>query len=346
MGKASAAFTAYLAERRPLVEEWIAAHAWEPLPGNAPVSDLERYLYDPLARFTAGAGKRVRPVLALMGCEAVGGETERALAAGCAVELFQSAALIHDDIADGSTLRRGEPCLHVAEGLGLAVNAGDGALVQATQAILDDASLPAETRLVLLGELMDMERRTLEGQALDLGWSRDVRWDVTPENYLCMAERKTAAYSASSPLVLGAICGGGTEEQVEALRAFGLDAGLAFQIADDLLNLEGDPVAQGKDFRSDITEGKRTLIATWALRQLAPAEARELQDLLEAHTTDEDELAHAVELMESCGALEFAHAKAREATESALAHLDSVELVPDVREALVSMAHFFIERAS
>ena len=344
MSEASATFVAYLSKRRPLVERWIEEHAW--VPSGSGADDLTRYLYGPLSRFNAGAGKRVRPVLTLLGCEAVGGNPEQALAAGCAVELFQSAALIHDDIADASTTRRGEPCMHLAEGLGIAVNAGDGALVQASEALLAEESLAPEVRLALMHEMLEMQRRTLEGQALDLGWTRDGRWDLTPEDYFLMASSKTAYYSASAPLVLGATCAGASEEQIGALRSFGMDAGLAFQIADDLLNLVGDAEAQGKDFRSDITEGKRTLIATWALAQLDAPAADELRSLLAGHVTDAASLDRAIELMEGCGSLEHALQVANELVDNAVARLDSVELDGEAHEALVSMAHFFVERAS
>ena len=110
-------FPGYLKERLPLVEQALSRVAAAPLDGTScATADLSRYLYAPLAHFTSGGGKRVRPVLCLLGAEAVGAAPERALSAGIAIELFQSAALIHDDIADESELRRGEPCLYVTEG--------------------------------------------------------------------------------------------------------------------------------------------------------------------------------------------------------------------------------------
>ena len=340
----SGAFAAYLAEHLPLVDAWIRDNAWAP--GAEQASDLSAYLYAPVARFTAGAGKRVRPVLALLACEAVSGSAQTALATACSIELFQTAALIHDDIADHGETRRGEPCLHVSLGEGLAINAGDAALVEASDAILADEGLSASTKLAVLAEMVHMQRMTLEGQALDLGWVRDGRWDVGPGDYLAMAIRKTAHYTCASPLVLGAIVGGADAERQEALRSFGLDAGLAFQIADDLLNLVGDAKAQGKDFRSDITEGKRTLAAVSALATLEAQDRDELQGILAAGTSDPALLGRAVELMEKAGAIEAARAKAEALAQSAIGHLERAQLSGDAHEKLVSMAHFFIERAS
>ena len=119
-----------------------------------------------------------------------------------------------------------------------------------------------------------MTCRTVEGQALDLGWARDGRYDITPEDYLTMAIHKTAHYSGAVPLAVGAIVGGADDEIVEALRSYGLDTGLAFQIQDDLLNLVGTDEAKKKDFRSDITEGKRTLVVVHALQNAAPRTRR------------------------------------------------------------------------
>ena len=344
-GDGGAAFAAYLKQRRPQVEDFLAR--FTPRPEDSTVhaaADLARYLYEPLARFTAGGGKRTRPVLCLLGAQAVGTDPICALSTAAAIEYFQSVALIHDDIADKSELRRGEPCLHITEGVGLAINAGDLALVQVYAGLLADQSLENDTCLRILCELAYMQQRTLEGQALDLGWVRDKRWDVSVEDYLYMAQHKTAYYSAATPLACGAICAGGDDAQIEALFSFGLDAGLAFQLQDDLLNLVGDPAEQGKDFRSDITEGKRTLLAVWALEHLEGAERAELQELLSSGTTDSAELARAVELIEQAGAVEHVRSYAHELANKAKAQLDAVELDADAREVLDSMADFFVER--
>ena len=340
-----AAFAAYLAQKRPQIEDFLSR--FTPRPEDSTVhaaGDLARYLYEPLARFTAGGGKRTRPALCLLGAEAVGVDPICALSTAAAIEYFQSAALIHDDIADKSELRRGNPCLHLSDGLGIAINVGDLALVSVYAGLLADISLNNDTCARILCELTYMEQRTLEGQALDLGWVRDGRWDVSVDDYLYMASHKTAYYSAATPLACGAICGGGTDEQVEALFAFGLDAGLAFQLQDDLLNLVGDQAEQGKDYRSDITEGKRTLLAVWALAHLGDADRSELQSLLSKGTSDQTELARAVELIDQAGAVEHVRLQAHQLVERAKGHLAGVELADHASEVLESMADFFVER--
>lgn len=341
-------FMDYLRERLPLVEDALARAAARPMTDGTVSADLERYLYAPLACFTSGGGKRVRPVLALLGAEAVGGRPEDALSAGIAIELFQSAALVHDDIADESELRRGEPCLYKTEGVGLATNMGDLALTQVFEVVLADEGLDPARRLAVLSELVRMERHTLEGQALDLGWARDERWDVTCDDYVYMVTSKTAWYSAALPLYIGAIAGGAGKDDAEGLVDLGLHAGVAFQIQDDLLNLVGNAAAQGKDFRSDVTEGKRTLAVVWALEHLGEAERGELVALLESGTTDEGRLARAVELIEAGGGIahcqEVASREAIAVKERA-AELERQGLVsPKAHELLDSMADFFVQR--
>lgn len=307
-------------------------------------ADIESYLYGPLGEFAQNAGKRHRPLICMLAAQAVGGEFHSAMSAAAAIEHFQSAALIHDDIADNGQLRRGKPCMYRTEGEGIAINCGDLALSLVTGSVLDDESLNDAMKLRLLRELVDMTTRTIEGQALDLGWVRDGRFDLSVDDYLTMATLKTAYYSGATPLACGAIIGGGSEEQIEALRTFGLHTGLAFQIQDDLLNLVGKKEARNKDFRSDITEGKRTLVAVKALGD--PACHDELVDILSSSATDPAVLAHAVELFESTGALDFAREYSFELTAKAKAALEPLELDAHAKSLFMSMADFFVERLS
>ena len=343
-------FVDYLARRLPLVEQALAGSAGTPLTDAPVASDLANYLYAPLGHFTASGGKRVRPVLALLGAEAVGGRAEDALSCAVAVELFQSAALIHDDIADKSELRRGEPCLYRTAGVGLAINAGDLALTRVFEVVLDDEKLDDGRKARVLAEVVRMERHTLEGQALDLGWVRDARWNVTPDDYTYMVDSKTAWYTVASPLALGALAAGGSDETVKGLVEVGRPAGLAFQIQDDLLNLVGNAEAQGKDFRSDITEGKRTLAVVWALAHLPEEGRSELVGILESHTTDARSLERAVELIERGGGIEHCRDLARrhteEAKEAARTLAQGGHVTVEARDLLCSMADFFVERAS
>ncbi|MCI1933507.1 MAG: polyprenyl synthetase family protein [Atopobiaceae bacterium] len=337
-------FVSYLEKNRSVIDVYLQEHSPRVAEGDVQAEGLTHYLYAPLERFVTAGGKRTRPALVLLGCEAVGGKKRQALSTAAAIENFQSAALIHDDIADRSELRRGQPCVYRTEGTGVAINVGDLALTTVFSVVLDDQELPAPTKLQILSELIQMENMTLEGQALDLGWVRDERWDITPEDYLYMALHKTAYYSGSVPLATGAICGGGTQGQINALRAFGLQAGLAFQLQDDLLNLIGDAHKQGKDFRSDITEGKRTLIAVWSLSHLDTNERKELLSILQAHTGNAQQLERAVTLMEKSGSIEYVQREADRLASEAKEKLSQAEFNPAAYEVLLSMADFFVGR--
>ena len=382
-------FIDYLTSIRPRVEKELDAglpipisqrhlQEAEPAACNSIVADLNTYLYQPLRGFSATGGKRVRPALVLLATQAVHGNIEAALPVACAIEDFQSAALIHDDIADKSELRRGEPCLYRRLGTGLAINVGDAALVHTIGRICHGNAYDETTRLRLIDALISMQEHTLEGQALDLGWTQENRWDITPDEYLFMATSKTAYYSAAYPLLCGAIVGGGTAEQRSALEAFGLKAGLAFQLQDDLLNLVGNAKTQGKDFRSDITEGKRTLLVVKAIEVLlanaegnaesntkdssakdnaggnaksstpsvaaAKASYKKLISLLSSKTNDPILLEEAVELIVSTGAVDDVRAYAQTLIAEAKGYLEEAPFDTEARDTLLSMADFFVNR--
>lgn len=305
-------------------------------------SDMDRYLYEPLRLFSDNAGKRHRPLICLLACEAVGGDPKLAMPSAAAIEHFHTAALIHDDIEDSSLTRRDEPCMHISEGLGLAINAGDLALALVCGTVVDDEGLDDATKLRVLSELVAMTTRTIEGQALDIGWARDDRFDLSVDDYLVMANHKTAFYSGAIPLAVGAIIGGGTPAQVEMLREFGMAAGLAFQIQDDVLNLVGTKESTKKDFRSDLTEGKRTLVAIHALQFSVKRER--LLELLSSHTTDAAELAEIVDIMTESGSIVYANDYARDLVVSAKERLAEALPRSKALDLLLSMADFFIKR--
>jgi len=305
-------------------------------------ADMQRYLYGLLSDYTANAGKRHRPLICVLAAEAVGGDPKKAWSSAAAIEHFHTAALIHDDIMDSSLTRRGVPCLHVTEGDALAINAGDLALSLVTGSVVDDDSLSAECRLRVLKELVEMTTRTIEGQALDIGWARDDRFDLTVDDYLVMASHKTAFYSGAVPLAVGAIVGGGTAGQIAALRAFGQATGLAFQIQDDVLNLVGTREATKKDFRSDIAEGKRTLAAVHALQH--SGERERLLTILAARTEDPAMMEEAVAIMRAGGSIDYARTYARDLVLSAKGDLEAALPKSKARDLLLSMADFFVER--
>ncbi len=306
--------------------------------------DMDTYLYDPLLTYSKNGGKRHRPLICFAACRAVGGNMEQATSAAAAIEHFHTAALIHDDIADNAELRRGEPCMYLTEGLGIAINAGDLALTLVNGTVVNDPTLDDATKVRVIKELIEMTRRTVEGQALDIGWARDGRYDITPDDYLVMATHKTAHYSGGVPLAIGAIIGGGTETEIEALRNYGLDTGLAFQIQDDLLNLIGKEESTKKDFRSDITEGKRTFMVVHALQN--SDKRNRLIEILSAKEKDPAVLAEAVDIMQRAGSIDFARSYAENLTSIAKNRVTDIVCPSDSLDLLLSMADWFVNRLS
>ena len=265
-------------------------------------ADMDRYLYDPLISYSQNGGKRHRPLICFAACRAVGGDMARATSAAAAIEHFHTAALIHDDIADEAELRRGEPCMHLTEGMGLAINAGDLALSLVNGTVVSDKSLDDATKVRVITELIDMTRRTIEGQALDIGWARDGRYDITPEDYLVMATHKTAHYSGAVP----------SEESTK------------------------------KDFRNDITEGKRTLMVVHALQHSDDRDR--LIEILSSKEKDPTVLAEAVAIMEASGSIDYARSYAENLTSIAKNRLTDMVRPSTARDLLVSMADGFVSR--
>ena len=357
-------FATYAAHIRRALATWAPQHksaVYTPtctLPGHI-TNNLDAFLYEPLAQFVQGKGKFIRPALCMLGAHIATGERAAGEAVqtevlpdalvrlACALELFQAAALIHDDIADESLVRRGNPCLYRTHGTGLAINMGDCALVDASKLIctLSAEGLPSNAALQLLDEFLTMERTTIEGQALDLGWSRARTWNLAPSDYLVMAELKTAHYSLASPLVLGALFAQAPKALRDALREFGRSAGVAFQLRDDYLNLFGNK-AQGKDMCSDIIEGKRTYLTLYALEHLPSGLQHELIDILAAKTNTARELARACELIEKAGAPEASLAKERELVGQALHTLDKAQLAPKHIQLLADLCHYVTHRSA
>ena len=333
-------FELYLRKEGKKIDEYLAEYFSGE---NGAHSDMLRYLYTPLAEFSANSGKRHRPIICMLACEAVGGDPVLALRSATAIEHFHTAALIHDDIQDGAETRRGEPCFHVKEGIALAINAGDLALSLVTGSVVTDPELDDATKIAVLGELVSMTTRTIEGQALDIGWARDNRFDLKVSDYLVMARHKTAFYSGAIPLAVGAIIGGASVSLVETLREFGLAAGLAFQIQDDLINLVGSD--RSKDFRIDITEGKRTLMVVHALNNASLEAQERLLEILRSHTTEPTVLEEAVQILQDAGSIDFARNYALEIISDAKDKLNEALEPNRATKLLMSMADFFIKRA-
>ena len=219
------------------------------------------YLDAPMRDYPSRGGKALRPSMCLASCEAFGGPLDDALPSAVAIELLHNAFLVHDDIEDASLLRRGEPTLHRRFGTPLALNAGDGLALQAMATLRENIDLLGP-RLAdrIMVEFDFMSQQTVAGQALELGWCRDNRIDLSPDDYLELIMKKTCWYTTVLPLRVGALVGSRGTAPLDPMIEFGFHLGAAFQIRDDILNLVGDPAVYGKEALGDLLEGKRTLM--------------------------------------------------------------------------------------
>jgi len=275
-----------------------------------PATEPRRHLWNLVAEYPSRGGKAIRPALCLATTVAFGGELEEAISSAVALELLHNAFLVHDDIEDASLLRRGRPTLHAQHGVPLAINAGDALVVLAGAALRDNRRLLGSRRAALIGDEFDlMTRRTIEGQARELGWRRDAVCDLEPDDYLDLIMHKTCWYTTIHPMRVGALIGSLGRADLDPIVRFGFYLGAAFQIRDDLLNLVGDEAKYGKESCGDLYEGKRTLMVIHLMREASGGDRRAVERFLamdRAQRTSAD-VAGVVELMRHYGSLDFAH---------------------------------------
>ncbi|PJF48720.1 MAG: polyprenyl synthetase family protein [Chloroflexi bacterium] len=289
---------------------------------------------------SAPAGKRIRPVLTLLCCEACSGDYRPAIPAAAGVELLHNFSLIHDDIEDRDELRRGRPTVWKLWGEAQAINAGDAMFAFAHLALLRSAERGASAeRVVRAMRAFDaMCIRLTIGQHLDLSF--ESRSDVTAEEYLRMIESKTAALT-SSACEIGALLGGADDATVQAFADFGHWLGVSFQLQDDVLGIWGDPAITGKH-DSDLAHGKKTLPVLYA----AERDARIRQGYLEAGALSNDAVRTIREMIEAAGGRAHAEQAAEEAYAHALAALDTTGLDNAASHALRELARSLLGRTN
>jgi geranylgeranyl diphosphate synthase type II len=249
----------------------------------AAVPDREprRYLYNPVSAHLSRIGKSIRPALCIATCQAFGGNAEAATNSATAIEMLHNAFLVHDDVEDESELRRGQPTMHAEHGVPLAVNAGDMLNAMSLRMLRDNLKVLGEQLTWRVFDEFDhMMQESLEGQAMELGWVRDNRCDLTDEDYLRMVLKKTCWYSFIQPCRIGALIATRDTVNLDRFNRLGYYLGAAFQIQDDLLNLNGDQNRYGKEIAGDLFEGKRTLMLIHLLRSADPRDASRLRVLL------------------------------------------------------------------
>lgn len=237
-------------------------------------------LYNPMRYILELGGKRIRPVLALIAADAVGGDIKKALPAALAVEVFHNFSLVHDDIMDEAPLRRGKATVHEKWDANTGILSGDVMLVKAYQCL--DA-YPAELFKELTKLFSQTAKEVCEGQQYDMDFPQQD--NVSQAEYLHMIKNKTAVLLGCS-LQMGAMIGGLSREESQPFYDFGIELGLAFQLQDDYLDAFGDPLTFGKQVGGDIIENKKTLLYLLALDKGDKVQQAELEELFSSQPQD------------------------------------------------------------
>ena len=299
---------------------WYRNMLEDTLAEGIPTWEPQRHLYGLVKDFMDRSGKGLRPALCIATARALGGRAEDVCHAAAGLEMLHNAFLVHDDIEDGSDLRRGAPTMHRRTGIPIAVNTGDTMNALAMRLFRRTGErLAPGTGMRIFDEVDHMVVETLEGQAIELGWVRDNDLTVKTDDYLRLVLKKTAWYSFIHPMRIGALVANGEDENLSRFDRFGYLLGLAFQITDDILNLIGDVGRYGKEIDGDLWEGKRTIVLTHALAHAnqvdrawingflaRPRERRLPREILRLH-----------QILASGGSIQYAQQSATAFTEAA-----------------------------
>jgi geranylgeranyl diphosphate synthase type II len=293
-------------------------------------------LYEPNRYFLQLGGKRVRPVLCLMGNELFDEIHKDSWQVATAIELFHNFTLIHDDIMDKAPLRRGMQTVHQKFGESTALLAGDVMLVAAYDYL---NRISGKYVFSIIDLFNQTAREVCEGQQLDMDFENAA--EVKMDEYLNMISLKTSVLLAAS-LKMGAILGGAGERNQNLLYEFGRKLGLAFQIQDDYLDAFGDPEKFGKQIGGDIRSNKKTFLLIHAL-QTAPAKYKE-QLLQLMNNNEERKLEQVLAIFRRCKVDEWASEMKDKFITEAFTHLEDVAVVSRRKEPLKQLALFLTQR--
>ena len=293
-------------------------------------------LYDPNEYFLTMGGKRIRPVLCLMGNELFDEIREDAWHVGTAIELFHNFTLIHDDIMDKAPLRRGMATVHSRYGESTALLAGDVMLVTAYEELNKISISYLQAILSLFNRTA---KQVCEGQQMDMDFEKMDH--ISMEAYLEMIKLKTSVALAAS-LQTGAILGGAGERNQHLLYEFGKKLGVAFQVQDDYLDAFGDPQKFGKQVGGDILANKKTFLLLHAFETASPVRLKEIKELLAGNTDDKVE--KVLEIFRNSKVDKWAMELKNRYLDEAFSHLEDIAVLSKRKQPLKELAHFLVQR--
>lgn len=295
-------------------------------------------LYDPITYMMSLGGKRLRPVLTLMGCNLFTDKIDQALPAALAIEVFHNFTLVHDDIMDNAPLRRGKETVYKKWNMPIAILSGDMMLIKAIDFL-------AETKDVAFSELLQTFNKAAaevcEGQQIDMNF--ETQKDVTHADYIEMITLKTAVLLGAS-LKIGAQVANASPADAHHLYEFGKNIGIAFQIQDDILDSFGETAAVGKMIGGDIAANKKTLLLIELLASVHKDDKKLLEQLMQAE--QDQKIKGVLALYDKYQIREFAEAQKQQYLDLAFEHLASVSVQPERKEVLSQTAKDLMERMS
>jgi geranylgeranyl diphosphate synthase type II len=298
-------------------------------------------LYEPIKYTLSLGGKRIRPVLTLISCEAFGGSKDQALNAALAIEVFHNFTLLHDDIMDNAPLRRTKETVHVKWNPNIAILSGDAMFVLSQQLLLKSETDSLIKCLILFNKTAI---EVCEGQQLDMNFEKQEY--VSIPSYINMIGLKTAVLLACS-LKIGALIAGSNDEDAQHIYNYGYNLGVAFQLQDDILDVYADPNKFGKQVGGDIISNKKTflLLKAMELSKLNHYKESELKMWMQAGQEHAKEKVEAVTLLyDFLGVKEIALKEVDKYHHVALTSLDKINLNENQKKVFYDFAHFLMKR--
>ncbi|KAA2242514.1 polyprenyl synthetase family protein [Chitinophaga agrisoli] len=295
-------------------------------------------LYNAASHILKIGGKRIRPVLALMGNELFDTIHADAWQVGNAVELFHNFTLIHDDIMDKAPIRRNNPTVHTLYGEPAAILAGDAMLIYVYECL---NKVQARYKQKIISVFNKAAIQVCEGQQIDMDLEAMDPAQVQYDDYVNMIALKTSVLLAAS-LQLGAIIGGGSEGNQGHLYNFGKNVGIAFQIQDDYLDAFGDPEKFGKQQGGDILANKKTFLLLKALELCNPTQRTRLRELLDS--SPDDKVPQVLELFHDCRVDEWAEKEKERFQQKAFDSLEEIAVLSARKKPLQELADFLLSR--
>jgi geranylgeranyl diphosphate synthase, type II len=293
-------------------------------------------LYGPADYFLGVGGKRIRPVLCLMGNELFDDIHADAFNAATAIELFHNFTLIHDDIMDNAPLRRGVQTVHEKYGMPTALLAGDVIFIVAYNYLNKIKSANLD-KIIYVFNKTAME--VCEGQQIDMDYEK--REQVSIDEYLRMIELKTSVLLAAS-LQVGAILGGAGDGNQKHLYEFGKNLGLAFQVQDDYLDAFGDPLKFGKQVGGDILANKKTFLLIKTLETASASQLDIIKELMQSNPADKVD--RMISIFKSCGIDKWAKELKEKYLNAAFQHLEDIAVLSVRKQPLIDLAQFLVQR--